>query len=74
MLDRARPRKVIQRLGFDATAHGCRSSFADWSRKVDKADREVRRTLMQQWADYVTGTRARRQLLASQPAHKATRH
>jgi hypothetical protein len=34
----------------------------------------VRRALMQQWADYVTGTRARRQLLASQPAHKATRH
>lgn len=69
----------IRRLGYHATSHGCRSSFADWCREEAKADRElrelslshwepnealaaysrsdlleIRRPLMQAWADYLT--------------------
>jgi hypothetical protein len=31
---------------FNAIAHGCRSSFADWGREVAEADREVRELAM----------------------------
>lgn len=36
------PNRVIDRLGFDATPHGFRSSFLDWAREAAGIDREVR--------------------------------
>lgn len=42
-LHRSVPKDVIQRLrGTTETAHGCRSTFADWCRVVAKADPEAR--------------------------------
>ncbi|HEX2256401.1 MAG TPA: site-specific integrase [Afifellaceae bacterium] len=41
-LSPAAKRRVIEVLGFNASPHGFRSSFADWSREAAGADRELR--------------------------------
>lgn len=56
--------KVIKRTGYDVTAHGIRSTFADWCREVAGVNRELRElSLAHQEKSDVVAAYARSDLL-----------
>jgi integrase len=63
-MDRSVPRRLVKRMGYNATAHGMRSTFADWCREVAKADAEARElALAHQIGNATTRAYARSDLL-----------